>query len=416
MRLSLLLLSGFLLQACAEGGRPPLRPADRGEGGLVFRDGPPGIVDGPAAEAPAPILDGDKDGHCAPGASDPGGICQSLNDCDDADPTRHPGAAETCANSGIDNDCDGNASEVDEDQDGKDDLGLPCQSGLPGICADGIRQCKGSTLTCVATIQPGQESESCDGKDNDCNGQIDDGQPCTNGMTCAGTAGCRCGSGAACTGGKHCCSGSCLDVSSSLTSCGACGIACGAGESCASGKCQCGSVVGTAGGGAACQSGTSCVGGLCQTCNPLENLAPQATATSSGGGSAADYLPSQMNNGLLEASCKFHWVSASSSASGAYVQYTWTKNVTIGSVWFDTVPSTSGVCSTTSGRALAGGKLQAWNGSAWTTITTLSGKSNDWSVSFAPVTTSKLRLYDLVATTSGYASNPIIFEWRVYCK
>ena len=69
------------------------------------------------------------------------------------------------------------------------------------------------------------------------------------------------------------------------------------------------------GGGAACQGGTSCVGGLCQTCNPLENLAPQATApTSSGGGSAADYLPSQMNNGLLEASCKFHWVTAGSSA------------------------------------------------------------------------------------------------------
>ncbi len=412
-----LLLTGLaLLCACAEGGRLPPRLSDRGEGGLSFRDGPGPGGEKQSPEAAPPLLDGDKDGHCAAGSVDPGGICKSLNDCDDGDATRYPGAAETCANAAVDNDCDGESKDVDEDQDGKDDLGVACATGLPGVCADGKRQCQDGKLACAPGVAPGAVKESCDGADNDCNGKVDDGQVCAAGMTCAGSQGCRCGSGPACTGSKHCCSGSCLDVSASTANCGGCGVACGAGESCASEACSCGTVVGTKGGGPACQGGTSCVSGLCQTCNPTTNLAPQATASSSGGGSAADYLPAQMNNGLLEASCKFHWVSAGSSAGGDWIQYTWPKDVTIGSLWFDTVPATSGVCSTTAGRTLAGGKVQIWTGTAWSTVTTVSSKSNDWSVSFAPVTTSKLRLYDLVATTSGFASNPIIFEWRVFCQ
>jgi hypothetical protein len=361
---------GVAAASCAEGGRPVAGPRDgaRSEG-VAFSDLSAPVVDGAAGEGGA--LDGPRD-----------------------------------VGSIADRGC---AVELG--------IGAPCESGLPGICASGTIKCEGGKTACVPDHKPGQTSESCNGKDDDCDGKIDDGQLCANGNTCLGAQGCGCGLlGAPCGGSKHCCGGSCLETSSNLANCGACGASCGAGESCAGGRCQCGSQLGSVGGGAACSGGTSCVGGACQTCNATQNLAPLATASSSGGGSATDYTPAQLNNSLLQSSCKFHWVTATNSPGGAWVQYSWTTPVTVGSVWFDTVPAATGVCSTSAGRTLAGGKLQHWSGGAWSTIGTIAGKSDDWSHSFAPVTTTKLRLYDLVATSSGMAANPVIFEWRVFCQ
>ncbi|MGI5860563.1 MAG: N-acetylmuramoyl-L-alanine amidase family protein [Myxococcales bacterium] len=70
---------------------------------------------------------------------------------------------------GKDNDCDGT---VDEDvQSGGD-----CTTGLPGVCAAGEAHCEGGTFACVQKVQP--SAEICDGKDNDCNGQVDDSPSC----------------------------------------------------------------------------------------------------------------------------------------------------------------------------------------------------------------------------------------------
>ncbi len=79
---------------------------------------------------------------------------------------------------GIDNDCD---SAVD---DGNPGGGGSCMTGLPGACANGFLQCANGALTCVA---PAAQQEVCDGKDNDCNGKVDDmavgiGQPCNSGL------------------------------------------------------------------------------------------------------------------------------------------------------------------------------------------------------------------------------------------
>ena len=68
---------------------------------------------------------------------------------------------------GIDNDCDG---EIDE---GNPEGGVACTTGQPGICAAGQSVCMDGALVCEATNIPA--AEVCDGLDNDCNGEIDNG-------------------------------------------------------------------------------------------------------------------------------------------------------------------------------------------------------------------------------------------------
>ena len=92
---------------------------------------------------------------------------------------------------GLDDDCDG---QTDEDDPGG---GEACPTGLDGVCAQGVQRCGGGRLGCVATVQPG--AETCNGLDDNCDGDTDEAFP-DLGATCAiGVGACARESARVCT-------------------------------------------------------------------------------------------------------------------------------------------------------------------------------------------------------------------------
>lgn len=98
-------------------------------------------------------------------------------DCDDTDPSIHPGATEIC--DGVDNDCDGevDVAAVDadvfcEDNDG-DGFGNDQHQMLACAQPDGYVSDNTDCDDIVATTNPDAE-EICDDRDNDCSGLVDE--------------------------------------------------------------------------------------------------------------------------------------------------------------------------------------------------------------------------------------------------
>ncbi|MCA9520605.1 MAG: putative metal-binding motif-containing protein, partial [Myxococcales bacterium] len=109
------------------------------------------------------ICDWNCDGKitfCADNDKDGDGFDDTV-DCNDNDPTIYPGAPEKCGD-GIDQDCQGGDLSCDGIED-KDGDGYP----PPYDCDDND-----------PTVHP-NAPEICDGKDNNCNGIIDEGNPDT---------------------------------------------------------------------------------------------------------------------------------------------------------------------------------------------------------------------------------------------
>jgi MYXO-CTERM domain-containing protein len=130
--------------------------------------------------------------------------------------------------------------------------GVPCDTGMQGVCSLGVTQCQvGGPPLCKPTVGP--KPEKCDNLDNDCNGQVDDGTNlCPTGLVCAqGNCIAPCDTGEfPCAPGWQCQNGLCVDPK-------CVDVTCPAGQICTAGTC--------AGGcdGVTCPLGQACQLGVC---------------------------------------------------------------------------------------------------------------------------------------------------------
>jgi hypothetical protein len=171
---------------------------------------------------------------------------------------------ETC-NNGTDDDCDGSIDEKCGCQ-----ADVPCQTG----CGPGVQPCVGGVLGACNAPQP--LVEVCNGKDDNCNGLVDENvvQGCAS----------ECGPGeSVCLGGSF---GPCQPLNSCATSCGNKSCDGSSGETCQNCPQDCGACPVVCGDGV-CQAGETC-----QSC-PQDCKAPLAGQACSTG------LPGVCNQGLV---------------------------------------------------------------------------------------------------------------------
>ncbi len=124
---------------------------------------------------------------------------------------------------GKDNDCNG---AIDDNVPGE---GQPCGKAV-GECLPGTNKCVGGQFICTGGTQP--STEICDGKDNDCDGKADNAAVCPGSSSCIeGQCVLPCGTGEfKCPGGTRCENGYCIPD--------AClGVDCKDTERCVDGQC-----------------------------------------------------------------------------------------------------------------------------------------------------------------------------------
>jgi hypothetical protein len=136
---------------------------------------------------------------------------------------------ESCANAGVDNDCNGMNDDVPM-------LGASCASMSTGrgVCKTlATFQCDSNAGADTVCKDAAPSAEVCDGQgqDEDCDGNTDEGFNKQTDENHCGVCGNKCAAG------RTCCGGSCVDTQTSNTNCNGCGLSCG-GNTCCGGACK----------------------------------------------------------------------------------------------------------------------------------------------------------------------------------
>jgi hypothetical protein len=165
--------------------------------------------------------------------------------------------AEAC--NGLDDDCDGTTDEGVNPPGPCPAHGLPPGTPIRGECRPGANTCVSKDGAAVFQCQGGvgPVAEICDGKDNDCDGESDEGAPCGAGQGCAdGECVAQCGAPgqAECPADRLCREGLCRYVECVRTPCQF-GFRCDPKRGCVD-RCE----------GVSCPGGTRCENGECTSC------------------------------------------------------------------------------------------------------------------------------------------------------
>ena len=249
---------------------------------------------------PCTVEDSCDNGTCA--ASKPAN-CDDANPCTDDScdaqtGCKHADNSALCTSSGCSGVCNGGSCDAKPDPevcDGKDNdcdgvvdnvagAGDSCATGTGACSASGNKTCLNGSLVCNAVMGT-PKTEACNGIDDDCDGEVDEGNPgcddgnsCTNDSCDAGTGGCvnaantaTCDDGDACTGSDTCDNGVCKGGSKVCPVCGDGKV--GASEACDDGNASDGDGCNTS---CAVESGFSCSGepSVCSSAcspNPCKN-------------------------------------------------------------------------------------------------------------------------------------------------
>jgi hypothetical protein len=151
-------------------------------------DGKDNDCDGTVDENCPCAYDGQNTGVCGTAKIDPSsGMC--------AEPADYEQTESTCDSK--DNDCDGDIDDADSDLTCSCNAGdtQMCYTGPSGtagtgICQQGSQRCRmdGSWTMCAGQKKPKSEGggNNCDGKDNDCDGVVDEGCTCNYDMKTEG--------------------------------------------------------------------------------------------------------------------------------------------------------------------------------------------------------------------------------------